>query len=453
MKGREDAMEYTETKQLEEAALEEGALEVHRLSFTEAVMLVVGATIGSGVLGLAYASRKAGWPVLLTWLLVAGFLSIASMLYVAETALRTRQPLQLSGLAEKYVGKAGSWLIFFSVGATSFCSLIAYITGCGKILSAFFGLPVQEASLLFSIGATAVVWLGLKVTGTAEKFLGLGMILMLLVLVGASFLWARVPVEEILYAHWTWGIPVFNIAVFCYAVQYIVPELARGFRDRPEKLVPAILGGTGISFLILALVPLAVFLMLPGSEITQGGFSFLGAGPGESAVLSAGELLCILCHAHFFLGHCGKLPDQLHRTAGVPVGTGFPQPGPVPGLHRPSAHLPGQQRPGGLCQRHFQRRDLWGHHHVGAAGIHAPERPEKGGPGTLLAVRLAGRSLDPASGAGGVPGVRCVCAAEHRGDAARRMVKNRGCEKMLFHTPSLVTSRWKPADASEIKAL
>ena len=30
------------------------------------------------------------------------------MLYVAETALRTRRPLQLSGLAEKYVGKTGS---------------------------------------------------------------------------------------------------------------------------------------------------------------------------------------------------------------------------------------------------------------------------------------------------------------------------------------------------------
>ncbi|WP_337798760.1 hypothetical protein [Acidaminococcus timonensis] len=41
-------------------------------------MLVVGATIGSGVLGLAYASRKAGWPVLLTCLLVAGFLSVAA---------------------------------------------------------------------------------------------------------------------------------------------------------------------------------------------------------------------------------------------------------------------------------------------------------------------------------------------------------------------------------------
>lgn len=262
-------MEYTESENLETAEEENGTLEVRRLTFTEAVMLVVGATIGSGVLGLAYASRKAGWPVLLTWLLAAGFLSVASMLYVAETALRTRRPLQLSGLAEKYVGKAGSWLIFFSVGATSFCSLIAYITGCRKILSTFLGLPLEEASLLFSIGATAVVWLGLKVTGAAEKFLGLGMILMLVLLVGASFLRARVPLDEILYAHWSWGIPVFNIAVFCYAVQYIVPELARGFRDRPEKLVPAILGGTGISFLILALVPLAVFLMLPGKEITE----------------------------------------------------------------------------------------------------------------------------------------------------------------------------------------
>ena len=262
-------MEYTETEQMVADQEETGALEIRRLTFTEAVMLVVGATIGSGVLGLAYASRKAGWPVLLTWLLAAGFLSVASMLYVAETALRTRRPLQLSGLAEKYVGKTGSWLIFFSVGATSFCSLIAYITGCGKILSTFLGIPLEEASLLFSVGATAVVWLGLKVTGAAEKYLGLGMILMLLLLVGASFLRARVPMEEILYAHWSWGIPVFNIAVFCYAVQYIVPELARGFRDRPDKLVPAILGGTGISFLTLALVPLAVFLMLPGEEITE----------------------------------------------------------------------------------------------------------------------------------------------------------------------------------------
>lgn len=66
-----------------------------------------------------------------------------------------------------------------------------------------------------------------------------------------------------------YAVPVFNIAVFCYAVQYIVPEISRGFTHEPGKLVPSILAGAGISFVILALVPLAVFLMLPVDEISE----------------------------------------------------------------------------------------------------------------------------------------------------------------------------------------
>ena len=251
------------------AAQKDAALKVHRLTFMEATMMVVGSTIGSGVLGLAFASRNAGWPVLLTWLVVAGFFSIISMLYVAEATLRTTKPLQLSGLAEKYVGKIGSWLIFFSVGATSFCSLIAYTSGCGRILSEFFGIALEMASCLFALGATSVVWLGLKATGVAEKYLSSGMTAMLILLVGASLFSARVPVADILYAHWTYAVPVFNIAVFCYAVQYIVPEISRGFTHDPGKIVPSILAGAGISFVILALVPLAVFLMLPVDEISE----------------------------------------------------------------------------------------------------------------------------------------------------------------------------------------
>ena len=69
----------------------EGALKVHKLTFWEAAMIIVGANIGSGILGLAYSARKAGWPVLMLWLIIAGFFTTASMLYVAETTLRTPQ--------------------------------------------------------------------------------------------------------------------------------------------------------------------------------------------------------------------------------------------------------------------------------------------------------------------------------------------------------------------------
>lgn len=118
------------------------------------------------------------------------------MLYVAETALRTQEPLQLSGLAEKYVGRIGSWLIFSPL-ALRFCSLIAYTAGCGRILSECTGLTPELAGILFAAAATVVVWGGLKVTGVAEKFLSLGMIIMLLLLAGASVVSARVPLADI----------------------------------------------------------------------------------------------------------------------------------------------------------------------------------------------------------------------------------------------------------------
>ena len=74
---------------------EEGALSVKKLTFWEAAMIIVGANIGAGILGLAYSSRKAGWPILLMWLIIAGVFTTVSMLYVAETTLRTKKPMQL----------------------------------------------------------------------------------------------------------------------------------------------------------------------------------------------------------------------------------------------------------------------------------------------------------------------------------------------------------------------
>ena len=44
--------------------VEEGALKVTKLTLYEAVAIIVGANVGSGILGLAYSSRLAGWPIL-----------------------------------------------------------------------------------------------------------------------------------------------------------------------------------------------------------------------------------------------------------------------------------------------------------------------------------------------------------------------------------------------------
>lgn len=134
------------------------ALTRTRLTLLEGVSLIVGANIGAGILSLAFGAKNAGWPVLVFWVIVAGIFTTISMLYVADTTLRTKKDYQLSGLAEKYVGKLGSWLMFLSVTVNSIGALIAYTAGSGSILAEFFSIPPTLGSIIFFIPAIIVVW-------------------------------------------------------------------------------------------------------------------------------------------------------------------------------------------------------------------------------------------------------------------------------------------------------
>lgn len=85
------------------------------------------------------------------WLLIAGFFTTISMLYVAETTLRTKKPMQLPGLSKRYVGEVGSWLAFISVAANAIGCLIAYTNGSGRILSELIGVSTQVFYLLYQL--------------------------------------------------------------------------------------------------------------------------------------------------------------------------------------------------------------------------------------------------------------------------------------------------------------
>lgn len=245
------------------------ALKIQKLTFWEAAMIIVGANIGSGILGLPYSARLTGWPILLLWLVIAGVLVTISMLYVAETSLRTEEPLQLPGLAQRYVGPVGSWLVFFSVVANSVGCMIAYMSGSGRILNSLLGISPQLGSLLFAIPAVVVVWFGLKATGVSEKIISFGMMILLAVIIVASLASESFDPKNAIFMHWQNAVPVFNVALFCYIAQYAVPELARGLRHNPKRLAPSIATGMGLTFVLLALVPLAV-LGISGSEgVTQ----------------------------------------------------------------------------------------------------------------------------------------------------------------------------------------
>ena len=283
--------------------VEEGALKVTKLTLYEAVAIIVGANVGSGILGLAYSSRLAGWPILVLWLAVAGLFTTFSMLYVAESALRTKKPLQLPGLAEKYVGKVGSVLIFISVCANSIGCMVAYTTGSGNILCTLLGLPNWAGSLLFTVPCVLVVWFGLKATGLWEKFMSTGMVVLLGIIVIASFLSGKADVSRAVYANWTYAVPLLSSAIFCYIAQYAVPELARGMRHTPKKLPVAIILGMFITGVLLAVVPLAVLSLTGAGEVTQVATLAWGQALGTWALYTANIFaLCAMMTSYWAVG-------------------------------------------------------------------------------------------------------------------------------------------------------
>ena len=246
------------------------ALTRTRLTLLEGVSLIVGANIGAGILSLAFGAKNAGWPVLVFWVIVAGIFTTISMLYVAETTLRTKKDYQLSGLAEKYVGKLGSWLMFLSVTVNSIGALIAYTAGSGSILAEFFNIPPTLGSIIFFIPAIIVIWFGLKATGVAEKFITLGMLALIVILIAASIIGPGLKSEFLLYSNWKFAIPVFSLTIFAFLAQYTVPELARGYdKDEIKKLPRAIILGMTITAVLLILVPMAALGLTGPDDVTE----------------------------------------------------------------------------------------------------------------------------------------------------------------------------------------
>lgn len=240
------------------------------ITFWQGVAIIFGANIGAGILSLPFGTRNGGFPALLIALAIAGFLTTASMLYVAEVALRTKEPLQLAGLAKKYLGNTGSWLVFAGVVINGIGALIAYSSGSGSILADIFGIPPELGSFLFFLPGVIVVWFGLKATGLSEQVITLVMLALILILCGWTFVGPGLHVENLTYVQPYFIVPIVNLAVFAFIAQYTVPELARGLAEHnPRGLPKAIVAGMCATGFLLVLVPLAALGMMGPDNITE----------------------------------------------------------------------------------------------------------------------------------------------------------------------------------------
>ena len=257
-----------------------------KLSPMATVGFIVGTNIGAGILALSYSARNAGFLPLLVCLIITCLMCTITMLYVTESCLRTKGNHQLTGLTARYLGKAGSWLLFFGIAANSYGALTAYMSGSGKILEAFFGemgLTRTMGSLIFFVPAVVVMYVGLAAIGVAQKVISIGMMAVITILVFATFVNVDTDVAHLTVANWSLIVPIFNLAVFIFGAQFLVPELVRGNLETVEKLPKLIVIGMAITLLIVAVVPASIIALVGLDNISEVATTAWGSKLGQWA--------------------------------------------------------------------------------------------------------------------------------------------------------------------------
>lgn len=222
----------------------------------QAIAYLSGITIGAGVLALPYVFAQAGALVGVLELVIVTIIVILLTLYLAETVLRTKGTYEVTGLAEKYLGKKGKLLlvcvsIFYIYGA-----LLAYSVGLGEALHGVFGVNLTIARFLSFFLLAAVVLFGLKVIAKSELLLTPFIFLIIFLLFFSTY--DKISLEN----YGTFQRDAFFVPLgplfFALLGFWCVPDMKRIIKDNKKLKRTIILGITLIAGIYLLFTLLVI---------------------------------------------------------------------------------------------------------------------------------------------------------------------------------------------------
>ncbi|MEK9158635.1 MAG: aromatic amino acid transport family protein [Patescibacteria group bacterium] len=277
------------------------------LSFFEAVAVLVGSTIGAGILGIPFAVAKVGWLIGVIYLVCLGALLMGLNLMLGEIVARTKQPLQIPGLAAKYLGGRGKTFVTVTTLFGSYGALLAYIIGEGYVLQALFGGNAFGWSLLFWAVAAAAVFFGLRLIKKLDMLLTLIIFVCLIVIVFWSAPSVRLPN---LFGEISWLNLFLPYGVILFALQgaMAIPQVEDVLPNDQPRLKEAIVVGSLIPAVVYFIYMTAV-IGVTGSLTTEVASIGLGQKLG-SGVLIFGNVFAFFTMGTAFLNSAIAIKRQ-----------------------------------------------------------------------------------------------------------------------------------------------
>ncbi len=286
-----------------------------KISLFQAVFLIVGGTIGAGVLSIPYAVSKVGLIVGISYIIVLGLLMIGLNLLLGEVSAETKGDYQLVGLTYKYLGKIGGRVMTFLSYIMLIGVLTIYIIGEGEVLSSIFGGTSFFWSIIFFVLFGTLVAIGIRGVKTVNFFISLSILLVILIIVFLSS--PHIDIENIGFSNLSYLLFPYGIILFAFHGTTSVPEARFLLKKRDLDLKKAIIISGLISITAYALFAFAV-VGVTGQETTEIATIGLGHQLGKILFLF-GNLFAILAMAGSFLIAGVSLKDSLSWDYKIPT--------------------------------------------------------------------------------------------------------------------------------------
>ena len=266
----------------------------------EAIALLMGTVIGAGVLGIPYIVYKAGFLTGLLALVLLGAAVLFMNLFVGEIVLSTKGNHQLTGYAEKYLGKKGKTLMMLSMFIGIYGALTAYLIGVGESLYAIFNVfSPLVFSLIFFVVMAFLVFKGLKWISESELWLAGSVIVLILVISVFAFMSSDYNLTNLKDFNLFKIFIPYGVILFAFLGSAAVPEMREELRKNQKMMKRAILIGSLIPIVLYGLFAAAV-IGVSGGGITEIATVGLGQVLGEKIVIFA-NLFAIFAMTTSFL--------------------------------------------------------------------------------------------------------------------------------------------------------
>ncbi len=244
--------------------------------------ILIGTCIGAGVLGIPYVAAQSGFLIALAYILIVGAIILTINLYLGEVIIRTKKKHQLTGYAERYLGKKGKRLMSFAVLFGIYSALIAYMTGVGESLSFLItGGAGQHIifGVFFGVLMSGLLWSGITSLKRFERW-GVTAILVLLIVILFIF-FKDFHMANLFYFNLDKMFLPFGVVLFAMLSFHAIPEV-NFVLGKKRKLMKRILWtGSIVSVLFYILFTFAVV-------------SFKGLDTPNVATLALGPIFIFL---------------------------------------------------------------------------------------------------------------------------------------------------------------